>query len=222
MGAGKLNHALCANLRRIFCGVNLAGVDCSRCGDYSIEHVTADEIGLPLKDSKLRALASHVIRKLQGGTRPYLTTEFFVSLTKRTLPTPAEASDNLLLWLAEEADGSPGKPIVIAYSDVKIQALIGVISDSDLKYVALELQAQGLLRATTHGEMYQGRLAPSGWRRVEELRRAHVASRYAFFARKFDNPDLDRVFDECLRPVVAQTGFELRTVPQRAGLVDDN
>jgi len=195
-------------------------VDCSRCGDFSVTREACDDIGLPLKDVKLRALASHVIRKLQSGRRPQLTTDFFRSLTERAPPTPAEASDNLLLWLAEEADGSPGKLIPIAYSDARIQALIGVISDSDLKYVALELQAQGLLRGTTHSEMYQGRLAPSGWRRVEELRRAHVASRYAFFARKFDNPDLDRVFDECLRPAVAQTGFELRAVPQRAGLVD--
>src|SRR5262249_34645758 len=50
--------------------------------------------------------------------------------------------------------------------------------------------------------------------------RAHVASRYAFFARKFDNPELDRVFDECLRPAVAATGYELRPVTPRADLID--
>ena len=56
--------------------------------------------------------------------------------------------------------------------------------------------------------------------RFEELRRAHVTSQYAFFARRFNNPDLDRVFQECLFPAVKQTGYELRMAPQRAGLID--
>jgi nucleoside 2-deoxyribosyltransferase len=41
-----------------------------------------------------------------------------------------------------------------------------------------------------------------------------------FFARKFDNAELDIVFAHCLAPAVRQTGYELRTVTQRAGLVD--
>ena len=84
-------------------------VDCSRCGDYSVERVTCDDARLPLGDAKQRALASHLIRKLQGGRRPYLTTDFFRSLEERSLPTPAEASDSLLLWYAESADGHLGK-----------------------------------------------------------------------------------------------------------------
>jgi hypothetical protein len=63
-------------------------------------------------------------------------------------------------------------------------------------------------------------LTLDGWERFEELNRAHISSRFAFFARKFDNPDLDAVFDRCLRPSVKATGYELRTVPPRAGLID--
>ena len=55
---------------------------------------------------------------------------------------------------------------------------------------------------------------------AEELRRAHVASRYAFFARKFANDDLDQVYTECLLPAVKQTGYDLRTVTQKAGHID--
>jgi hypothetical protein len=40
------------------------------------------------------------------------------------------------------------------------------------------------------------------------------------FARKFDNLELDRVFDDCLYQAVRDTGYELRTATQRAGLVD--
>jgi hypothetical protein len=172
---------------------------------------------LPLKEAKHRALASHLIRKLQNGRRPLLTTDFFRSLEDRDLPTAAEASDSLLLWFAESADGNLGKLIPISCSDQALQALIGVIGATDLIYVVEAVWHQRLIE----GQLPTGlRLTPSGWLRVEELKRAHIASKYAFFARKFDNPELDRVFNECLRPAVAATGYELRTAPQRAGLVD--
>ena len=68
--------------------------------------------------------------------------------------------------------------------------------------------------------MYEGQFTASGWIYYEELRRAHVASNYAFFARQFANPDLDKAVKQCLRDAVEQTGFELRTVTQKAGLID--
>src|SRR6516162_8329537 len=71
-------------------------VDCARCGDFQISHLIADELGLPFSDPKQRALASYTIRKMQASSRrPKLSREFFESLRGRTLPTPAEASDNL-------------------------------------------------------------------------------------------------------------------------------
>jgi hypothetical protein len=195
-------------------------VDCSRCGDFSVEHVTCDDMRLPLGDAKQRALASHLIRKLQNGRRPLLTTDFFRSLEKRALPTPAEASYTLLLWFAERADGNLGKYNPLSAADQALQASIGVIGASDLVYVIEALRHEHLIESAPGAANVGMRLTPSGWLRVEELKRAHVASNYAFFARKFDNPELDRVFNECLRPAVAATGYELRPVTQRAGLVD--
>jgi len=183
-------------------------IDCSRCGDFSISRMAATDF-LPLKDLKQRALASHLIRRLQGENRPALHSDFFQSLSDRTLPTPAEASDSLLLWLADQADGRPGKPITITYSDPEIQALIGVIDWTDLEWVIGALKNQGLLEGDPTMTAQICRLTPMGWLRVEELKQAHVSSRFAFFARKFQNLDLDRVFEECLRQAVAQTGYEL-------------
>jgi hypothetical protein len=195
-------------------------VDCSRCGGYRVEHVTCDDIRLPLGDAKQRALASHLIRKLQNGRRPLLTTDFFRSLEDRALPTAAEASDSLLLWFAESADGNLAKFNPINPSDQALQASIGVIGATDLIYVSDALKHQGLIESMQGASSAAMRLTPNGWLRVEELKRAHIASKYAFFARKFDNPELDRVFNECLRPAVAATGYELRPATQRAGLVD--
>ena len=165
-------------------------MDCSRCGDYSVEHVTCDDIRLPLGDAKRRALASHLIRKLQNGRRPLLTTDFFRSLEDRDLPTAAEASDSLLLWFAESADGNLGKFNPINHSDQALQASIGVISTTDLIYVIEALIQQRLTEGPQKSSGNVGlRLTPSGWLRVEELKRAHIASKYAFFARQFNNPE---------------------------------
>jgi hypothetical protein len=192
-------------------------VDCSRCGDFTVLRAAIDDF-LPLHDAKQRALASYLIRKLQGKTRPTLTVDFFKSLPQRSLPTPIEANDNLLLLIAERADGRPGRRVRV--EDVSV-ALIGVIEALDLVWAFRALKSANLVE----GDLYTGGgfdafLTTSGWRRVEELKRAHISSRFAFFARKFDNPDLDRVFEECLRPAVAATGYDLRPVTQRAGLVD--
>jgi len=195
-------------------------VDCARCGDFQISHVTADELGLPFSDPRQRALASYTIRKMQASSpRPKLSGEFFESLRGRTLPTPAEASDNLLIWMAEKADGRPGVVIKMEPRDSCLQASIGAVEPEDVAWIAKNLESQGLLQAK-FGSDILGNLTGKGWQRFEDLKRAQVSSNFAFFARKFDNPELDQVFARCLRDAVAQTGYELRTVTQRAGLVD--
>ena len=66
-------------------------------------------------------------------------------------------------------------------------------------------------------------LTMDGWERFEALRKARIDSRIAFMAMKFNVTELDRAVDECFRPAVRRTGFELRvlTDQQRAGLIDD-
>jgi hypothetical protein len=202
-------------------------VDCYRCGDFEVSREAIDDFGLPLMDRRKAALASYTIRKMQaaGRRRPTLTSDFFRSLETRTLPTPAEASDNLITWLAGQANGSPGTPIEIVTSNDRLLGEIGVIGPEDLTWVVDALRSRRLLDGTlrlegTFGDRGEVYLTADGWERFEELKRAHISSTFAFFARKFDNADLDAVFDRCLRPAVQATGYELRTVTQRAGLVD--
>jgi hypothetical protein len=149
-----------------------------------------------------------------------LSREFFASLRDRALPTPAEASDNLVNLIGEQAEGSPGARMRVADSDSSLLGKIGVIGPQDLDWAVNSLRSRGLLNGSFGVGWADVNLTADGWERYEELKRAHVSSRFAFFARKFENPDLDAVFDHCLRPAVQATGYELRTVTQRAGLVD--
>jgi hypothetical protein len=209
-----------ANIRKTEFNVP-AIVDCPRCGDYSVSKTTSEDAGLPFTKPTEQALASHLIRKLQaGGSRPVLDDEFFKSLKTRTLPTPAELRDSLLQTLAEMANGSPGTKQRFAWNDPGLLATIGTIASHDLGWILDSLIAAGLVIGANNGGLFVGNLSGAGWLRYDELKRATVASRFAFFARKFINPDLDKVFTTCLRQAVLQTGFELRIVTQKAGLVD--
>jgi hypothetical protein len=199
-------------------------VDCSRCGDFQVDHVVADELGLPLQVEKERALASHLIRRLQKRGRAVLNREFFASLARQSLPTPAELCDNFLLWVAGQMDGRIGRIVGTdrEISDPDILAEIGAIDAGAARWAAMALKDAKLVDLEFIGATNQFRtgLTPPGWNRIEELQRAHVASRFAFFARKFANADLDRVFTECLQAAVKQTGYDLRTVTQKAGHID--
>jgi hypothetical protein len=108
-------------------------VDCRRCGDFAVDHRTVGLIPLPYQDPKKRALASHVIRKMQAPNtrRPSLTLEFFESLGDQILPTPAEAVDSLVIWFAEQADGRPGAHPTLTYTDPELLGKIGVVASED-------------------------------------------------------------------------------------------
>jgi len=199
-------------------------VICPRCGKFYISRRALDDFERSLNDPKFQALASHTIRKLYASAnRPVgpLDNEFFEALSKRTLPTPMEASDNLTIWLGEKSDGRPGRTIEIIYADPVLLGTLGVIDEREVGWLVTSLQNQGLLRGDSDAPyFYSGYLTSEGWQRFEELRRAHISSNFAFFARKFDNLELDKVFNDCLYQAVKDTGYELRTATQRAGLVD--
>jgi hypothetical protein len=199
-------------------------IDCSRCGDFSVSRKLIDDEVLLLQDPKQRALASHIIRKMQApGTRPKLTEEFFHTLRTRSLPRPAELMDNFIVLVAEETDGIPGKKVQLPWADPKVLATVGAMQPSDIEWIVNNLfddKLVGLVGGKPHLNIFYGNLTASGWQRFEDLKRAHISSKFAFFARKFDNPELNEVFDKCLCKAVRQTGYELRTATQRAGLVD--
>jgi hypothetical protein len=129
--------------------------------------------------------------------------------------------DNLLLWLAEEADYRPGKELQIFYGKEKLLGTVGGVEFTDLQWTTAFLRSQGFLAGeVADTSASRIRLTPQGWGRVDELQRAHISSRYAFFARQFKNDNLDMLYDVCLRQAVLDTGYELRTVTQKAGHID--
>jgi hypothetical protein len=203
-------------------------VDCKSCGDFYIWQQAIYALEQILTTEIQRAIVSYSIRKLSTKTkkRPELNYDFLKTVAGRRLPSPPEASDNFLLWVAEQAQGRAGHSVDILEMDETFLGIVGAVDYSDIAWIIDNLTALELVMG--EGSHFGGggdgrwvlRLTGKGWNRVEELNRAHIASQYAFFARRFENAELDVVFERCLIPAVLQTGFELRLATQRAGLID--
>lgn len=80
-----------------------------------------------------------------------------------------------------------------------------------------------VLASQRRNEIRSVRLTFEGWKRFAELQRSHSEGPIAFMAMPFGNQFLDRVFAECFRPAVSNTGFDLRRIIDNppAGLIDD-
>lgn len=218
MPEGCLICSSSANVRR---EMLYSYVECPRCGSFQVDRITIDDVPLPLTDQRNIALASYSVRKLQTGKPPILSKEFFDDLSKRELPTPGELADNLLMHIAQCADYRPGAQVNVDNRDLAIASAIGALNGEDVLWALRELvDEQHFLKGTWRTGIAIGHITGSGWRRIDELRQAHASSRFAFFARKFENADLDQVYERCLRPAVRLTGYELRPVTQKAGPID--
>jgi hypothetical protein len=145
----------------------------------------------------------------------------FEAFFERTLPRPAELSDNLLQYVAEKGEDQPGRPISIDFNgDVSLLGVTGAVDLQDVLWAVRNLVELGYLKGQFTSGLSNGWITAPGWQRFEDLKHAHIESRYAFFARRFANPELDEAYSRCLRQAVADTGYELRLATQRAGNID--
>jgi nucleoside 2-deoxyribosyltransferase len=172
-------------------------------------------------DKKKAALASHIIRKSSTPTyRPFFQRKSLENLVKTTtLPSPGAAADSLILLIGRELEGTPGTDVL--GEGKKLCAQIGTVSYEDVQWIADQLIKSGILEGMSyHGDGFLAKLTFDGWRRFQELQREATKSSVAFFARRFQNPDLDQLFEKCLAPAVKATGYDLNVVTQKAGHID--
>jgi hypothetical protein len=54
--------------------------------------------------------------------------------------------DNLLLWLAEQADDRPGRELEISYGDEKLLGTVGAVEFTDVQWTTAFLKSQGFRR----------------------------------------------------------------------------
>jgi hypothetical protein len=129
-----------------------ARTNCERCGDFIVEEAAIDHFR-PTMPSTMIALASHQIRMMQGANPPRIGSQFFLDLRNREPLTPAEQVDNVLLHLAQKAEGRPGAMPQMDYRTPEIQATIGVVNMTDLQWVGSVLASQQLFSPNSNSDI---------------------------------------------------------------------
>jgi len=212
-------------------GGDVTRCDCPRCGAFALSGTA--EATLPSKLAEIplrRSLMSHTLRRMQrqGSSRLHTirTDELPSFWGEARLPTPPQQADALILWTG---DHQPTPSDFVEIHRAALAATIGMhITPHDdsggFAWLNSQLESQKLYDVVSRENNVLGlKLTMAGWERHKELKKTTIESNIAFMAMKFGDPDLERVVDECFRPAVARTGFELRllTDKQPAGLIDN-
>jgi hypothetical protein len=212
--------------------------DCNRCGSFVLTGTA--EATLPGKiDVKpnRRALMSHKLRRMyEREKKPvWVDSNFDAFWVDDRLPSPQQQLDSLILWLGDTlVERAPSDQVGSTVPFLSAWIGAGVYSDggSGLVWLLNELEEASTAvdgnteffrydRGTTDAIIFQMKFP--GWSRYEELKTLNPDSRTAFIALKFGDSELNRVVENCFKPAVRRTGFELRllTDEQPAGLIDN-
>ena len=182
-------------------------VECPRCGFYAIDQ---DLFRQPIREPDVAIRLSGAVRRATDATKAFrepITSQNYRQIaTEAGGPTgqdPDELLDHLLLSIASRSrylgDATPPEPadawVARLFLPGRAQ-LQNFIDDMD----------EDLVVTPVLGENVSFKLTHAGWRRVHEARRRRGPGNQAFVAMWF-HAGLDRVFDDGVRPALAEVGY---------------
>jgi DNA-binding MarR family transcriptional regulator len=224
MGNGILeNCPICA--LRLFKAADVNNpvikIECPQCGDYVLPRDSLLMIGLLIDSDVKRAILSHYIRRKQNQL--LLFEEMDNVLRLNSLPTPLELTQKLVLLVG---DNLPGLGAQLINNPLHLKAEIGALNQKAVNETIEYLSNKGFIKIINDGARATEiilTLTIEGWEYYESLKRSDLSSRKAFMAMKYGDPELDQIVKDCIKPAVAQTGFDLVRLDDapKAGLIDD-
>jgi hypothetical protein len=197
--------------------------DCAFCGQFGLFRHAQARIRSWMREGDPESkgpILAHALRRAQLSNEwPVLDAGWVERvITSGSLPEVQEQADNILRWIGDRF--GPGADVTLRYDEHG--AIFGMRTPANFALVVDALS--GLFNSSRAGhETAKGHLTFNGWQRVYELRKGAPSGRKAFMAMQYGDLRLDGIVDQCFRPAVAATGFELRRLDdeQRAGLIDD-
>lgn len=203
--------------------VGSAHIKCPNCGEFSMtKQARANQVGRNFTAEEA-AILSHAIYKMQEREGGILLDNDNIQaiLTAKSIPGHVEQADNLIRFLGRELDRRrrPGGTIARDYE--KLRAKVGSLHAADVQYIITELASRGLVSSATADSPIG--LTFDGWSQFREITTQGSTARVAFMAMHFGASELDWMFENCFRPAVDDTGFELRRMDHlhKAGLIDN-
>lgn len=212
------------------------GFECSACGRFEIS-CTALADCFQTTGRRVSALAAaalrHAVRKASASGRVVLKSDDIERIRANArLPSPAMQAANLLRVIGDQVSET-GQGYFI--DDVGDATLVGSFNAAQFDQLRTELEQKGLIVKLASDTVPNPRgvgvlsgsrygLSLEGWERYEAERQGQVAGHYGFMAMKFNEPALDALTANYIRPgVKAAIGYdvvEMRLVA-RAGVIDN-
>lgn len=196
-------------------------VDCPRCGRFSASKEFWEDWPNDNASNTSSVRLSHLIRRRSSDgecARLNRVRDILDALENFNLPTPAESLDLLIEHVGDKTKDAPGK-FFYEYS-VPLAGIIGMQDPQAVHWILEHANSADLLSFKGVIEGCELCLSMNGWGRYGEIKRARSTSNFAFFARRFENKKLDDIAEKALKPAVKRTGYDLRMVSQKAGLID--
>ncbi len=204
-----------------FSGRDTYRVNCTKCGRFEISGTAAvifDNSDLSTKTQALSYWIKH--NQLPNNQFVYIDSRVLNKLLEPFVePKPDEQAYNLIVWLGENLK-KRSDSLTIQWEEA--ESIIGTLDSSGVLYVVDHLRSSGYLTdLQMTGPLCIG-LTFAGWNYYHELQRSKQSTRLAFMAMKFGEEPLNTIYRDVIKPVVAETGFELRKLDEvkRAGLID--
>jgi hypothetical protein len=209
-------------------------VECPRCGRWKLDGFLSPNAinGLQYVLNKggngrrLSSNLSHLIRRNQppnGGIFQINIDTMETWRLEDPLPKPSQQLDELILLVG---DTQPSAAEAAELSADAVSAWIGTAitpkpPNSVLTWLLKQTAAQDLIEQPRGGMSL--RLTMPGWDRYFLLKQAKIASRTAFMAMQFGDPELNQIVNDCFRIAVSRAGFTLNVLTDRqgAGSIDD-
>ncbi|WP_303828900.1 hypothetical protein [Asticcacaulis taihuensis] len=218
----------------VFRSTNWYRFKCEACGDYLVEEDALEDILLdPKAMTKVqRSALSHHLAKYGVSKKPIEVTSTWLSefLKDARLIGPDAQLVNLRGLIGDHFVATAE-----AYTawEPKTIALIGGTDRSAFRRLiehALQIghiQKTGTITPnpediTKFADAYV--LTMAGWAAYEAEKKGQLAGRYGFMAMQFDDPDLQPLFKDIIKPKVSEaTGYDVVEVREksRAGVIDN-
>ena len=223
-----------ANVKEGHAGDNCL-VECQNCGSFKMSGSAYADFPGRKCTAQEEAVLSHAVFKMHDrDPLPWLDSYIIDELLESGKPPGhIEQAENLILFIGHELDqrANPGGEIVkVNYS--LFRAAIGAVHTEDAKFIVDELHNDELVSVGEGEAEYGGRpykgcpaigLTFKGWSRYGELMTKGTTAPIAFMAMQYGDEVLNRMFDNCFSPAVADAGFELRRLDRypKAGVIDN-
>ena len=202
---------------------NRFAVSCPNCGQFEIGRSAYDDCSKNFSH-KRAAIVGHAVLEMQEREEtPYLDTSRIKAIMDAgTVPGHVEQFDNLIRFIGRYLDRRQHLGEKVERSFKNLRAATGSIDERDVKYVVEELKGQGFVTQGTRDKNPVFGLTFKGWDRYKDML-ARGSAQVAFMAMQYEDKVLDGMFENCFRPAVKDTGFDLRRLDQvlPTGLIDD-